>query len=86
MSDKEYYYKIIDGIKYDNALINEANNVIEGRGDGRISKKDIEIILKKITDANKITETEYRTAFYLLRDYNFTNPAKILFINILSKL
>jgi|TARA_Y100000389_G_scaffold29502_1_gene25108 hypothetical protein len=77
------YYKIIDGINYDNNLIEETNNLIKGQGDGRISVEDSEKLLIKILDKNKITQVEHRTIYYILNNYNFTEEG---LKNILSKL
>lgn len=77
------YYKIINGINYDNNLIDTTNNLIKGQGDGRISVEDSEKILINILDKNKITQVEHRTIYYILNNYNFTDEA---FKNLLSKL
>lgn len=77
------YYKTINGINYDNNLIDTTNNLIKGQGDGRISIEDSEKILINILDKNKITQVEHRTIYYILNNYNFTNEA---FKNLLSKL
>ena len=34
------YYKTIQGIRYDRALLEAADERISGQGDGRISEKD----------------------------------------------
>lgn len=77
------YYKIIDGINYDNKLIEETKNLMKGQGDGRISVEDSEKLLIKILDKNKITHVEHRTIYYILNNYNFTEEG---LKNILSKL
>ena len=38
--EKEKYYKVIEGLKFDNSLLEEADDLVKGRGDGRISIDD----------------------------------------------
>ena len=44
------YYKTIDGKKYDGELIELAEKLTAGAGDGRISKADAEKILEAVKD------------------------------------
>lgn len=69
------YYKEIDGIKYDKAILDIADEQIKGRGDGRLSEDDMKIIIKSVIDRKKITKIEYLTIFYLIKNYNITNKA-----------
>ena len=39
------YYKTIDGNKYDGGLIDLADKLTQGQGDGRLSKADAEQLL-----------------------------------------
>jgi len=77
------YYKTINGLKYDSGLLEEVEKCIKGQGDGRISKTDVDNLLLKIIDKSKITKTEYRTIFYILEKFNFTDEG---YNNFLSKL
>lgn len=69
------YYKEIDGIKYDKAILDIADEQIKGRGDGRLSEDDMKLIIKYVIDRKKITKTEYLTIFYLIKNYNITEKA-----------
>lgn len=71
-----------------------AREAVAGVGDGRVSKSDAEAILATLTDGpvsqkasgNRITEIEYRTAFRVLHEFNWTPEAQKLFIERLSKI
>lgn len=69
------YYKIIDGQRYDRQLLETAQQLTEGRGDGRISQKDAEIIWNQVQDGRSITPTERRTIVYLLEKLNWSDKA-----------
>ena len=49
MENKINYYKVIDGLNFDAGLLNMADDLIKGQGDGRIS----------IDDSNKLPELEF---------------------------
>jgi len=83
MVNKISYYKVIDGLNYDSALLELAENLIKGQGDGRISIDDSNKLLDKILDRGTITKVEYRTFFYILKNIKFTKEA---FQSILDKL
>jgi hypothetical protein len=69
------YYKTINGKKMDAAIIDEANLLIRHAGDGRISIKDANLLMRLIQDGNKITKTEENTIDYLFQNYKWTIPA-----------
>ena len=46
------YYKIIDGKKYDAELIELAEKLTSGNGDGRLSKADAEQLLEAVKDGD----------------------------------
>jgi hypothetical protein len=83
MDNKITYYRVINGLKFDNDLLNIADFLIKGQGDGRISINDSNKLLNKIFDRGTITKIEYRTIFYILNNFNFTKEA---FQSILDKL
>jgi hypothetical protein len=62
------YYKTIQGVRYDRALLEAAEERIYGQGDGRIFEKDAEEIVELSKDGGRITETELQT-----KDINFKN-------------
>tara|TARA_B000000477_G_scaffold325_1_gene339 strand:- start:55653 stop:56279 length:627 start_codon:yes stop_codon:yes gene_type:complete len=70
--------ELIVNKKYNYLLIEKTAELIKGQGDGRISEDDV-VKLIKILDNKKITTNDYKTVFYILHNYRFTDPA----INIL---
>ncbi|MBK5277545.1 MAG: hypothetical protein JJE09_01660 [Bacteroidia bacterium] len=69
------YYKTIDGIKMDAKIIDEAELMVKGAGDGRISVKDAKSLLNLVTDGGIITDTERSTLDYIIRNYIWTSFA-----------
>jgi len=76
---KKSYYKTIQGVRYDRALLKAAEKRIYGQGDGRISEKDAEEIVEFSKDGGRITETELRTLKYISKKYHFTPKAAAWF-------
>jgi len=69
------YYKKIDGVDYDKAMLDAADESIKGRGDGRISHEDAKALFEKMKDGGKITDTELRTLDYIYKHYKLTDAA-----------
>lgn len=69
------YYKTIDGKKYDGELIELAEKLTAGAGDGRLSKADAEQILEAVKDGNSYTDIEKDTVKYLRENYKWTDAA-----------
>ncbi len=69
------YYKVIKGISYDRALLEKANHLTQGRGDGRISEKDMQDLYEVAQDGGRITEVEYRTLNFISNNLNATEKA-----------
>ena len=78
---KTSYYKQIDGKRYDRSLLLLADNLIKGRGDGRISEADMEKLIVSAMDGNKITDCERNTLMFISKQYNTTENAKIYLEN-----
>ena len=74
---KTSYYKIIEGEKYDRSLLLLAENLVKGRGDGRISEVDMKKLVKSAMDGNRITDCEKKTLEFISKDYNTTECAKL---------
>lgn len=68
----------------DRSLLDAADQAIAGQGDGRISKADASNLLARIYDGGNITSTEQNTILYILRNYNFTDAARNLFLSRLG--
>jgi hypothetical protein len=69
------YYKTIDGVKYDGELIELADKLTTGGGDGRISKEDASQILDGVKDGDSYTDIEKATVKYLRDNYKWTDAA-----------
>jgi hypothetical protein len=85
------YYEIIADLKYDRAALDAARAAVAGAGDGRVSMNDAKFILSTLLDTGgsssgggSITTVEYRTAFMILRDFNFTSEARNVFVDVLA--
>ena len=55
------YYKKIQGVRYDRALLESAEERIKGQGDGRISDQDINEIIDLSKDGNKAVSYTHLT-------------------------
>jgi hypothetical protein len=69
------YYKTIDGNKYDGELIELADKLTAGAGDGRISQGDAEKLLDAVKDGDSYTDIEKDTVKYLRENYKWTDAA-----------
>ena len=69
------YYKTIDGVKYDGELIELADKLTAGAGDGRISKEDASQILEAVKDGASYTDIEKDTVKHLRDNYKWTEAA-----------
>lgn len=72
---KDYYVKDDRNVKYDRALLEQAEAIVAGQGDGRIALEDCEALYAKVADANLYTDTEKRTMRYIRKNYTFTDAA-----------
>jgi len=70
--------ELIVNNKYNYLLVQKTAELIKGQGDGRISEDDVKKLIE-ILDIKKITINDYKTVFYIIHNYKFTDPA----INIL---
>lgn len=69
------YYKTIDGVKYKKELIELADKLVAGAGDGRLSQDDASKLLKGVKDGDVYTDVEKDTLNYLRDNYNWTDAA-----------
>lgn len=70
------YYKQINGKKYDRSLLLLAENLVKGKGDGRISEDDMKKLYESASDGNKITDYEKDTLDYIIENFKCTEKAK----------
>lgn len=73
------YYKQIDGKRYKAITLKMADESVQGKGDGRISKDDAEKIFDTISDGKSYTQVEKDTMRYLRDNYKWTDSADELF-------
>lgn len=69
------YYKTIDGKQYDGELIDLAEKLTAGRGDGRISMDDAKQMLDAVKDGNSYTDIEKDTMAYVREKFKWTDEA-----------
>lgn len=69
------YYKTINGKRYDRSLLEKAIELTNGRGDGRISLEDAQVLFESTKDKGLITTTEVRSLRYILDHFNITDKA-----------
>lgn len=69
------YYKKINGKNYDGELLDLAEELTAGAGDGRLSKEDATRLIVKVKDANAYTEIEKDTVAYIRKNYKWTELA-----------
>ncbi len=69
------YYKTIDGKKYDGALIELAEKLTAGSGDGRISNADAQKLYEEVRDGNSYTDIEKDTMEYIRKNFKWTDSA-----------
>lgn len=80
------YYKIIDGLRYDRKILQEAEELVQGRGDGRISQDDAELLLPLFGDFGDVTIIEERTLQYILENYSWTEAAQNWFLDKVTRI
>ncbi len=59
----------------DGELLDIANKAVEGEGDGRISKKDAELLIDAVKDGGSYTAIEKATMEYIRDNYKWTESA-----------
>jgi hypothetical protein len=69
------YYKTINGLRYDRALLEEAQRMTKGQGDGRVSLEDMKGLYTLALEGGELTEIEKRTLLYIRDHFNATRKA-----------
>lgn len=69
------YYKTIDGKKYDGELLELAEKLTSGAGDGRLSKDDASQLFDAVKDGDSYTDIEKDTVAYIRDNYKWTDAA-----------
>ncbi len=75
------YYKTINGVDYDKAILDLAETSAAGQGDGRISMGDAEKLFAAVKDGNAYTDVEKKSMAYVRDNYKFTDEADTWFRN-----
>ena len=65
----------VDGKTYDAGIIAAAEEAVAGRGDGRISQDDAEMLLTKVKDGDTYTDFEKATIKMLREKFQWTEAA-----------
>ena len=78
------YYKQIKGIKYDKGLLEVAEKLTTGKGDGRISKTDAVKLWEDAKDGPGVTDCERRTIQYIHDNFKCTDAAKKALASLLE--
>jgi hypothetical protein len=79
------YYKEMNGKKYDGELLELAQTLVKGRGDGRISQDDAVKLFAKVKDGNTYTDVEKDTVEYIRGNFKWTDTADQWFRTEVSK-
>jgi len=66
------HYKQIDGKKYSAALLAKADELVAGKGDGRISAEDAAELFEMLANDHKYTDLEKDSIEYIRGNYNWT--------------
>lgn len=80
------YYKLIEGLRYDRKILEEAERRTQGRGDGRISQEDAAFLLPLFSDIGDVTIVEERTLQYLLENFRWTEAAERWFLDRVTRI
>ena len=67
----------------DKNLLEKANSLVKGQGDGRISDDDIKEILNSVL-TSEISNEKIETLLYIYTNYNLTDLAKKNLINFFT--
>lgn len=79
------YYKTINGKQYDASIIELAEKLTAGKGDGRISMADAEHLLKAVKDGDSYTDIEKETMSYIRETFKWTPEADDWFRDAIRK-
>ncbi|MCI4669028.1 MAG: hypothetical protein MRZ79_12915 [Bacteroidia bacterium] len=78
------HYKTIDGKKYEAELLDLADSLSKGSGDGRISVEDAQKLFESASDGKGFTLIEQRTIAYIKEKYSWTQAALHWFADALK--
>lgn len=79
------YYKTIDGVKYDGEVLELADKLTSGAGDGRLSKEDAAQLLEAVMDGGSYTDIEKASMKYVRENYKWTEAGDEFFRDEIRK-
>jgi hypothetical protein len=79
-------YQSIDGVQYEKELLDLAVAFTTGKGEGKISKEEVDNLFKSASDGQGVTDTEKRTLSFIRQKYPFTDAAAAYFEEKLKSL
>lgn len=77
------FFELITKNKYNYLLVEKTLDLIKGQGDGRISDSDVNVLIE-ILKNKKLNINDYKTIFYILHNFRFTDPAIDKFLSYLE--
>ena len=77
------FFELITKNKYNYLLVEKTLELIKGQGDGRISESDVNVLIEILKNI-KININDYKTIFYILHNFRFTDPAIDKFLSYLE--
>ena len=77
------FFELIFKNKYNYLLVEKTLELVKGQGDGRISDSDVNVLIE-ILKNKKININDYKTIFYILHNFRFTDPAIDKFLSYLE--
>lgn len=77
------FFELIAKNKYNYLLVEKTLELVKGQGDGRISDSDVNVLIE-ILKNKKININDYKTIFYILHNFRFTDPAIDKFLSYLE--
>lgn len=72
---KREYYRIIDGRRYDNALLEQADTYISNASGNKISEPEARALGEAMHDARRVTAIEKQTLEYIRSNYPMSEKA-----------
>lgn len=72
-------YQTIDGVQYEKELLDLAIKYTTGKGEGKLSKDEVNELFKSSADGQGVTDTERKTLAYIRKTYPITDAAAAYF-------
>ncbi len=79
-------YQTIDGVQYEKELLDVAIAATTGKGEGKVSKAEVDELFASAADGKGVTETEKRTLAYIRKAHPFTDAAAAYFDDKFAKI